>query len=139
MKYFSVIWSISIHTICCILNWFVGFYEWPNKQSSFGYRNIRTCIIICSYEEFAERYMEALRESQQSVETPVPVQPPPPAVIQPTPYIPRPRPRLNERQAASIIQRAWRRHIVRNSFWHSFDRLYNHTNFQEKYFLQWVL
>lgn len=64
-----------------------------------------------TYEEFAERYMEALRESQQSVETPVHVQPPPPAVVQPTPYIPRPRPRLNERQAASIIQRAWRRHI----------------------------
>ncbi|XP_048768431.2 protein MFI-like isoform X2 [Ostrea edulis] len=57
-------------------------------------------VPLC-YDEFAERYMEALRESQQSIDTPVPIQPPPPKT----------RPRLTERQAASIIQRAWRRHI----------------------------
>ncbi|XP_062608849.1 protein MFI-like isoform X2 [Saccostrea cucullata] len=64
-----------------------------------------------TYEEFAERYMEALRESQQSLETPALVQPPPPTAAQPTPFVPKTRSRLTERQAAGIIQRAWRRHI----------------------------
>ncbi|XP_061193454.1 protein MFI-like isoform X2 [Saccostrea echinata] len=64
-----------------------------------------------TYDEFAERYMEALRESQQSLETPAPVQPPPPTAAQPTPIVPKTRSRLTERQAAGIIQRAWRRHI----------------------------